>query len=76
LILLDLVMPEMDGFEFIARLRQNEHWSSIPVIVITAKDLNQEERKRLNGTVESVLRKQAYSYNDLLFELNRIVAEK
>jgi CheY-like chemotaxis protein len=72
LILLDLVMPEMDGFEFIAQLRQRDEWCSIPVIVITAKDLSPEDRRRLNGDVERVLRKQAYSYADLLNELNRL----
>jgi PAS domain S-box-containing protein len=76
LILLDLVMPEMDGFEFIAQLRQREEWSSIPVIVITAKDLSTEDRHRLNGNVEKVLRKQAYSYADLLNELNRLAERK
>ena len=72
LILLDLIMPEMDGFEFIAQLRQREAWRSIPVIVVTAKDLSPEDLARLNGDVERVLRKQAYSYADLLSELNRL----
>jgi signal transduction histidine kinase/CheY-like chemotaxis protein len=76
LILLDLIMPEMDGFEFIAQLRQREACRSIPVIVITAKDLSLEERRRLNGNVERVLRKQAYSYSDLLTELNRLAEGK
>ena len=69
-------MPEMDGFEFIAQLRQREAWRSIPVIVITAKDLSPEDRLRLNGDVERVLRKQANSYADLLGELNRLAEAK
>jgi PAS domain S-box-containing protein len=71
LILLDLVMPEMDGFEFTAQLRKHEQWRSIPVIVITAKDLTPEERNRLNGCVEQVLRKESYAFGDLLAELQR-----
>jgi PAS domain S-box-containing protein len=57
LILLDLILPEMDGFEFIAALRQNPAWQSIPVIVVTAKDLSPEERRRLNGSIEQIIQK-------------------
>ncbi len=69
LILLDLVMPEMDGFEFFTELRKYAEWRSIPVIVLTAKDLTSEERRFLNGGVEKVLRKTAYPYSELLREL-------
>ena len=47
LILLDLMMPEMDGFQFVDQLRLNQAWRSIPVIVVTAKDLTEEDRRRL-----------------------------
>lgn len=59
LILLDLMMPEMDGFQFISELRQNsvEEHRSIPVVVVTAKDLTQEERIQLNGYVEKIIQK-------------------
>jgi adenylate cyclase len=56
-ILLDLMMPEMDGFEFIDEVRQHEDWREIPIIVITARDVTAEDRARLNGRVESVIRK-------------------
>jgi CheY-like chemotaxis protein len=56
-ILLDLMMPEMDGFEFIDEVRQHEDWREIPIIVITARDVTAEDRTRLNGRVESVIRK-------------------
>ena len=74
LILLDLIMPEMDGFEFAEHLRKNEHWRSIPVIIITSKDLTADEINRLNGNVERILRKESYAYSDLLSEVHRIAA--
>ncbi|MEP7284396.1 MAG: response regulator [Chloroflexota bacterium] len=74
LILLDLMMPEMDGFEFVAELRKNEAWRKIPVVVITAMDLNQAERQRLSGLVEGILEKGAYSQEDLFTEVRTLVA--
>jgi CheY-like chemotaxis protein len=58
LILLDLMMPEMDGFEFAAQVRKHDEWHSIPIVVLTAHDLSDEERLRLNGYVEKILPKQ------------------
>ncbi|MDA8063846.1 MAG: response regulator, partial [Actinomycetota bacterium] len=49
LILLDLMMPVMDGGAFVAELRKVDRWRDIPVIVVTAKDVTREERQRLNG---------------------------
>jgi CheY-like chemotaxis protein len=74
LILLDLMMPEMDGFQFIAELRQRPDWHSIPVIVVTAMDLTLEERLKLNGRVEQILQKGAYSQEVLLREVRDLVA--
>jgi two-component system, NtrC family, sensor kinase len=74
LILLDLMMPEMDGFEFVVELRRHEAWRAIPVIVITARDLSAEDRRRLNGYVEKVLQKGAYSRDALLAEVRELVA--
>ena len=56
-IILDLMMPKMDGFEFIEELRRRPEWQDIPVVVITAKDLTDEERNRLNGGVERIIQK-------------------
>ncbi|HEY4417600.1 MAG TPA: Cache 3/Cache 2 fusion domain-containing protein [Verrucomicrobiae bacterium] len=69
LILLDLMMPEMDGFEFLNRLRQNPDWENIPVIVLTAKDLTAEDRARLNGKVQDTLQKGNYTRDQLLREM-------
>jgi CheY-like chemotaxis protein len=56
-IVLDLMMPEMDGFEFLDEMRRRSEWRDIPVLVVTAKDLTTEDRRRLNGCVERVLQK-------------------
>jgi len=76
-ILLDLMMPEMDGFELVDELRRREEWKSIPVVVITAKDLTAEDRSRLNGHVTKILQKGAsprgYPRDELLAEVCRLV---
>jgi signal transduction histidine kinase/CheY-like chemotaxis protein len=73
LILLDLMMPYMDGFEFVEILRKEERWRNIPVVVVTAKDLDTDEQRRLNGDVEQVLQKGAYQRDDLLKEVQALV---
>ncbi|MGD0281629.1 MAG: response regulator [Dissulfurispiraceae bacterium] len=75
LILLDLMMPEMDGFQFVEELRSIEALRSIPVVVVTAKDLNPEDRERLKGYVKLIVQKGAYSREDLLGELHKLVGE-
>jgi CheY-like chemotaxis protein len=56
-IILDLMMPKMDGFEFLDELRANTAWREIPVVVITAMDLTDHDRARLNGGVERIIQK-------------------
>ncbi len=73
LILLDLMMPEMDGFQFVAELRRHEAWRSIPIVVVTAKDLTAEDRLKLNGYVEKILQKGSYSREVLLAEVRDLV---
>jgi signal transduction histidine kinase/CheY-like chemotaxis protein len=73
LILLDLVMPEMDGFAFVAELRMHEAWRNIPVVVVTAKDLTLDDRQRLHGSVERILQKGACSCEELLREVRDLV---
>ncbi|HXH84824.1 MAG TPA: response regulator [Candidatus Tectomicrobia bacterium] len=68
-IVLDLVMPEMDGFEFLAELRSRPGWREIPVVVVTALDLSDADRRRLNGAVERVIEKNRYAGTDLLTEI-------
>ncbi|MCB0192926.1 MAG: response regulator [Anaerolineae bacterium] len=75
LILLDLMMPQMDGFQFVVELRKNEAWRSIPVVVVTALDLTASDRARLTGYVNYILQKGAYSREELLAEVRRLVEE-
>jgi PAS domain S-box-containing protein len=74
LIFLDLMMPEMDGFQFIEELRRHEQWRSIPVIVVTAMELTPEDRQRLNGGIQQVLCKRAFSQADLLGQIRELVS--
>lgn len=74
IILLDLMMPEMDGFEFLERVRQEPLWRNTPVIVITARELNDDDRQKLNGEVKRVLYKGHYTRDDLLKEICDTVA--
>jgi PAS domain S-box-containing protein len=73
LILLDLVMPEMDGFALAARLRADPHWGRVPVVVVTGKDLTAEDRARLNGYVTRVLRKQEVGAEAMVDELRALI---
>jgi PAS domain S-box-containing protein len=73
LILLDLMMPEMDGFEFLVRLRENPQWREIPVVVLTAMEITEADQLRLNGRVTTILSKGAVSKEELLKELSQIV---
>jgi signal transduction histidine kinase/CheY-like chemotaxis protein len=57
LILLDLMMPGMDGFDFIAALRRVEDWRDIPIVVLTAKEIGAQDRERLQGAVRRILQK-------------------
>jgi len=74
LILLDLMMPQMDGFALIDELQQYESWRSIPVVVLTAKELTPEDRLQLNGGVENILQKGAYTRNELLTLVRNLVS--
>ncbi|MFQ3629795.1 MAG: response regulator [Cyanobacteriota bacterium] len=74
LILLDLMMPELDGFGFVAELQRHDEWRSLPVIIITAKDITAEDQFRLRGYVEQILQKGAYSQEDLLVRIRQLVA--
>jgi Amt family ammonium transporter len=73
LILLDLMMPRMDGFEVISALRSTSLWRSVPIVVLTAMDLSAADRLRLNGYVEKVLQKGAYEHDELLSDVRELV---
>lgn len=65
-IVLDLIMPEMDGFEFLRHLREDQHLKSIPVIVMSGKDPTEAEQTFLRDRVSTILKKGSHSAEDLL----------
>jgi CheY-like chemotaxis protein len=74
LILLDLMMPVMDGFAFLEALRQRPDFSEIPVVVVTAKDLGPADRELLHGSVRQVIQKGAVDREKLLSEISAMIA--
>jgi CheY-like chemotaxis protein len=76
LILLDLMLPEMDGFELIGEIRKSHSGDPIPIVVITGKNLTPAESQQLNGYVERVLQKGVYSCDTLLRDVRSIVNDR
>ncbi|TXD42681.1 response regulator [Lujinxingia vulgaris] len=74
IILLDLMMPEMDGFEFLEVLRADATLSDIPVIVVTARQLSRKELQQLQQVTERVMRKGNFTGAELVEEVDRLVA--
>jgi PAS domain S-box-containing protein len=72
-LLVDLMMPVMDGFELVAAVRADERWRDLPVIVLTAKEITEEDAARLEGSVQKLVRKGAASQEDILAEVGRLV---
>jgi signal transduction histidine kinase/DNA-binding response OmpR family regulator len=75
LILLDLMMPEIDGCQFLEALREQPGGVIAPVVVVTAADLSEEDHRRLNGGVEYVLQKSDLNCNQLLAEVRELVTK-
>jgi signal transduction histidine kinase/CheY-like chemotaxis protein len=74
LILLDLMMPVMDGFEFVMAMRKRNASRSIPIVVVTAKDVTEEDRRRLNGDVVGLIERGGLGRDDLLALVREQVA--
>jgi len=74
LILLDLMMPVMDGFEFVMEMRKRDDARSIPIVVVTAKDVTEEDRRRLNGDVVGLIQRSGLDRDALLEQLREHVA--
>ncbi|MBF2028803.1 MAG: ammonium transporter [Oscillatoriales cyanobacterium C42_A2020_001] len=74
LILLDLMMPEVDGFSVLAELQQRPEWQSIPVIILTAKDITSDEHARLQGRVEQIFQKSGFDREELLSKVRYLVS--
>ncbi|MDX1531511.1 MAG: response regulator, partial [Rhodothermales bacterium] len=73
LVILDLVMPEVDGFAFLEALRALPGGAAVPVVILTAHDLTEADHRRLGGRVERVLKKGGARSADLLAEVRRLL---
>ncbi len=76
LVLLDLMMPVMDGLEFLTHLRAEARWDDVPVVVTTAKDLDAEEQTALQASVSKVLSKHAHSMHQILAEVRQVAGRE
>jgi CheY-like chemotaxis protein len=76
IILLDLMMPEMDGFEFLDALKADNRWCDIPVIVLTGMSLTAEQRNRLLGQVREVIAKGATSRTEIATAIREAVRRR
>lgn len=73
LIILDLMMPEIDGFAVLDALKAYPQTAAIPVIVVTAKELTSDENKRLKGQIQSLMQKGEFLTDDLVDEVRAII---
>jgi CheY-like chemotaxis protein len=73
LIILDLMMPEVNGFTVVDRLHGDPHTADIPIIILTAKIVSAEERQRLNGHIVAIAEKSGIDRAAFLSEVNRAV---
>jgi CheY-like chemotaxis protein len=76
IVLLDLMMPEMDGFEFLEHLRANPKWADIPVVVVTAMDMTAADRDMLQGMTRKVIAKGASTGTDIREAVREILKPK
>ena len=73
LIILDLMMPEMDGFTVLEALRANQETATIPVIVATAKELTSDEKNRLGGQIQALMQKGDFMNDEFLDEVKSLI---
>ena len=76
LIILDLIMPVMDGFEFLKKIKQYKKYAKIPIIVVTSKDLSKEDYDMLKGDVVRIVQKGSYKTDEILEFVNRSIRNK
>jgi len=76
IVLLDLMLPELDGFEVVHRMALNPKWRSIPVVLMTARDLTHEERRALGTNRLRMIQKGDFSRDELVAEVNAALSNK
>ena len=75
IIFLDLLMPEMDGFEVIRRVKANPRCKDIPIIVVTAKDLTNSDRRFLHRSVDKIIQKSSFTSENLMKAVQSLLHE-
>ncbi|MBZ0158252.1 MAG: PAS domain S-box protein [Alphaproteobacteria bacterium] len=76
LIVLDLLMPGMNGFEVVDILRSGERTSEIPILILTAKDLSSEEKKRLEGKIDHIAEKGSITQESFIVEMKKLLVRE
>ena len=74
LVILDLSMPEIDGFSVVEALKNDETTRTIPIVIVSAKDLTRQEDEFLTGQVEALLRKGIFTEDELLEDVQQALS--
>jgi len=74
LVILDLMMPEMNGFEVVEALNEHPDTARIPIVVVTAKEITAEDRARLHGYVTRIMEKNGFDAARFMAEVRRALA--
>ena len=72
LIILDLMMPDVDGFEVVSKLREDPAGSQIPILIYTAKNITSEDRERLQGNIQTIIQKGDFGKDRFLEMINNL----
>ncbi len=75
LIILDLMMPSIDGFEVVDAIKRRPETSGVPIIILTAKQITRQDRNRLNGYVERILEKSGFDRESFMTEVRRALGD-
>ena len=70
------MMPVMDGFEFLQKIKQDDRYNNIPVIILTAADINNDEKRYLNDSVISIIQKSGVHKEQLMTEICDVIKDK
>jgi CheY-like chemotaxis protein len=76
LMVVDLLMPDMSGFEVVQRLKEQPQTKEIPVFIVTVKDLTSDDKQRLNNMAAAVMRKGAFAREAFLQEVRKLIGLK
>ena len=75
LVLLDLMMPEVTGFDVVSALRADRRTQDTPIMILTARHLTDDDKRQLNGHVSTILSRGSVGASDLVGLLQRVVDE-